>query len=115
MPLAASALGTTLFAKPQAADQSNPMLRNHLVLVAMMCVVADAHAVGPKVHVVVGSDAPRLEQFAAKELAAQLLQLFEAQVTLTDKILVGADHVILLGNPTTNPAIQKLAGTSWPK
>lgn len=70
------------------------------------------HAGGPKVHVVVGPNAPGLEKFAAKELAAQFQQLFEAQVTISDELPAGAGHLILLGSPVTNPAIPK---AGWPK
>ncbi len=84
-------------------------------LAALFLYHAPLYAGGPKVHVVVGPEAPRLERFAAKELAAQFKQLFEAQVTVTDKTPAGADHLILVGSPATNPAVQKLAGSTWPK
>ncbi len=70
------------------------------------------HAGGPKVHVVVGPNPSRLEQFAAKELAAQLQQLFEAQVTIAETAPAAVDHLILLGSPASNPSIPK---ATWPK
>ena len=70
---------------------------------------------GPRVDVVLGSDAPKLEKFAASELASQFKRLFDAEVHVSDKVPAVNDHVILLGSPATNPTIKKLAGDNWPK
>lgn len=90
------------------------MLRTSFVVTFVFFLAGEATANGPKVHVVVGPQAPKLEQFAAKELKTQLQQLFDADVIVTDKTPATAEHLVLLGSPTTNPAMQKLAG-KWPK
>jgi hypothetical protein len=74
-----------------------------------------AVAAGPRVDVVIGPEAPRLEKFAARELAGQLQQLFDAQVQIADRVPAGTGHLILLGSPSTNPALKEAAGDRWPK
>jgi hypothetical protein len=69
---------------------------------------------GPRVDVVTGPDAPRLERFAAAELAGQFKQLFDAEVHLSHKIPPQSGHLILLGSPATNPAVKAAAGDRWP-
>lgn len=76
---------------------------------------AGAEVAGPKFQIVVGSEAPRLEKFAAQELAEQLKQLFEAEVKVSEKVPAGADRLILIGSPDTNPAVKAFAGNNWPK
>lgn len=70
---------------------------------------------GPGVHVVMQDDAPPLEQLAAKELAAQWKQLFDAEVQIGPKAGPDAAAMILLGSPTTNPAVKAAIGDQWPK
>ncbi len=70
---------------------------------------------GPKIGVVVGPKAPKLEQLAAEELAAQLKELFEAEVAVVDNIPANVEHLILVGSPATNPAVAKAVGEKWPK
>jgi hypothetical protein len=65
--------------------------------------------------VVVGPEAPRLERFAAQELAGQFKQLFDAEVVIADKVPKEAHHLILIGSPTTNPVVKTAAGEHWPK
>jgi len=72
-----------------------------------------AHA-GPAVQIIVGPEAPRLERFAAEEMAGQFKQLFEADVTVASKATADAKHVVLIGSPTTNPAVKNAAGDRWP-
>src|SRR5262245_45058827 len=74
-----------------------------------------AQRAGPRVDVVIGPEAPRLERFAAQELAAQLKQLFDAEVRVHPAPPQGAVHAILLGSPATNPAVKAAAGERWPK
>ena len=85
-----------------------------LALVTLLLAVSPAVA-GPKVGVVVGTDAPKLERFAADELAAQLKQLFDAEVTVGDKVPDGVDHFVLVGSPKTNATVAKAVGEKWPK
>src|SRR5262245_27310585 len=91
------------------------MARTCLTCIACFLVAGEALAGGPKVDVVGRADAPELEHFAARELAAQFQQLFEAQVTIRYKLPASAEHLILLGSPETNPAIKNVAAASWPK
>lgn len=70
---------------------------------------------GPKIGVVVGPDAPKLERLAADEIAAQFKQLFAAESIIQSKVPDGVEHVILVGSPTTNPAVKEILGDRWPK
>ncbi len=73
-----------------------------------ICVKAD----GPSVTVVTGPSAPKLELYAAKELAGQFRKLFQAKVNITESVPEGAKNIILIGSPTTNSAITK---KDWPE
>jgi hypothetical protein len=82
--------------------------------VALLCLLAANVALaGPRVDVVVGGDAPELEKFAAQELAGQFQRLFDANVRIDSKVPEGADGLIYVGSPATNPAIQALR-MEWP-
>lgn len=70
---------------------------------------------GPRVAVVMQDDAPPLEKHAAKELAAQWKQLFDADVQIGSTPAADAVATILLGSPTTNPAVKSALGDKWPK
>ena len=70
---------------------------------------------GSSVEVVLGPNAPRLEQFAAEELKGYLQRLFQADVRLSNRRTGDAKHVILLGSPATNPAVRSAMGAQWPK
>lgn len=92
------------------------MTRLSLVLAAVAVFLWAAWATaGPKMDVVVGPDAPRLERFAAQELTAQLKQLFEADVTVSEKLPAKSPNLILVGSPLTNPAVKEVVGERWPK
>lgn len=68
------------------------------------------------VHIVVGKNAPRLENFAAEELAGQLPQVFEdVTAAVVGKIPDGATHVVLIGSPTTSDHVKAAARQKWPK
>lgn len=90
-----------------------------LFVIAGACLVSEA-AAGPRVDVVVGASAPKLERFASDELAGQFKRLFDADVRIGDAIPPAADKgeadavLILLGSPATNPAIKAL-GAAFPK
>jgi hypothetical protein len=92
------------------------MKRLPVALAATLLILVGGRTLaGPKVDIVVGPKAPALERLAAKELAGLLRRLFEAEVTVTDKMPAKAGHRILLGSPKTNPAVGKAAGKGWPK
>ncbi|MSR59949.1 MAG: hypothetical protein EXS05_20310 [Planctomycetaceae bacterium] len=69
---------------------------------------------GPKVHVVVGKEAPKLERFTADELAGQFRKLFDAEVVIDQAIPDGGGALILVGNPFANPALKAITA-DWPK
>ena len=68
-----------------------------------------------QVYVVVGKDAPKLEQFAAEELQQQLQKLFDAEVTILNTVPEDDEVYVLLGSPQTNPALKAAVGDAWPK
>lgn len=70
---------------------------------------------GPRVAVVMQDDAPALEKHAANELAAQWKQLFDADVQIGSTPATDVVATILLGSPTTNPAVKTALGDKWPK
>ena len=68
----------------------------------------------PQIDVVVGPKSSELERHAARELSEQLTKLFDANVTVHTAIPAEARHVILVGNPASNPAVREHGG-DWPK
>ena len=83
-------------------------MRN-ILLVFLLALPAYA---GPSVKVVVGPQPAPLEELAAREVARQLKQLFDAEVSFTKEADVDGPAV-LIGNPDTNPAIGRLM--KWPR
>ena len=67
------------------------------------------------VDVVIGADAPPLEQLAAQELADQFRRLFAAQVTVGAEPRGGDRPRVLIGSPRTNPAVREAVGDRWPQ
>ena len=70
---------------------------------------------GPHIDIVVGPDAPKLERFAAEELAAQLTRLYGAEAAVVEKAPQDDAPLVLVGSPATNPAVKQAAGENWPK
>ncbi|HVW37157.1 MAG TPA: alpha-glucuronidase family glycosyl hydrolase, partial [Pirellulales bacterium] len=70
---------------------------------------------GPHVDIIVGPQAPKLERFAAEELAAQLTKLYAAEAAVVEKAPAGDAPLVLVGSPMTNPAVKQAAGDGWPK
>lgn len=85
------------------------------ILLAILFSSAPCHAAGPSIPVVLGPNAHRLERRAAEELAGQLRQLFDADVTVGEKVPIHSERLILLGQPDSNPSLKSFAGTRWPK
>lgn len=90
------------------------MHRPFASLVALL-LAPSAILAGPTVAVVVGPAAPKLERYAADETAALFKKLFTADATVTATIPGGTDPVVLVGSPSTNPAIRDAIGGAWPK
>jgi len=83
--------------------------------VALLFVLsANVALAGHRVDVVVGTDAPELERFAAEELAGQFKRLFDAEVRIGDKVPEDANYLIFVGSPATNTEI-KSRRVPWPK
>lgn len=90
-------------------------MRPSLIGWAIAAAVANvAWCAGPRVELVIGSDATKLEQFASRELADQLKRLFDAETSIVSAA-TKSEHTILLGSPTTNPAVREMVGSQWPK
>jgi hypothetical protein len=70
---------------------------------------------GPHVDLVVGPQAPKLERFAAEEIAAQLAKLYGADTAVVDRAPDGDMPLVLIGSPATNPAVKQAVGEKWPK
>lgn len=85
------------------------MLKAFLLVIFL---AAGSVAAGPKVTLVVSAQAPELEKFAAAELSSQLKALFAAEVTKAATPPAEDAQVVLVGSPTTNPAI---TAAWWPK
>ena len=69
----------------------------------------------PPVSVVLGRDAPELEQFAAAELCRYLDSLYAIKVKPAAAPAKSAEVILLLGSPQTNPAVRIALGVDgWP-
>lgn len=95
-----------------------PLLAIVLIVASMaeaaLCSPAVAAGADVRVDVVVGAGAPELEQLAARELALQFERLFDAKIATGNSVPEGATHVVLIGSPKTNPAVNQAAGSRWP-
>ena len=78
------------------------------------CLLMTTSAVAAEVSVVVGRQAPKLERFAAAELASQFQRLFAAETAVVTQP-PKQGHVVYIGSPTTNPHVKQLSGFSWPQ
>ena len=65
----------------------------------------------PAITIVIGTQAPELERFAARELRAMLERLFRIEASLATRPGEGDAPLILVGSPQTNPLMAPL---KWP-
>ncbi len=66
--------------------------------------------------IVLGPEAPELEDFAANELRRYLRELYGLQAELIRTPAIGSDLTIVLGNPETNPAFKQISDRfAWPQ
>lgn len=90
-----------------------------LSVASLLFVVAaapDSPHAADRVSVVVGTDAPPLERYAADELARQFADLFDDVDPAVDAVPHDdAAQVILIGNPETNLRIGELEEFDWPQ
>lgn len=84
------------------------------VVVCLFALALRPAAAAEHVDVVVGAQAPKLEKFAADELASQFQRLFGIEATVKNAVPADATHLVLIGSPASNPAVQRLAGGQWP-
>ena len=66
----------------------------------------------PQVDVVVGSAAPELERFAARELCDYLAKLYGIRAYPARRASGAADAVFLIGSPQTNATAKRAMGSS---
>ena len=88
-------------------------------IAAMLSLIAVllSHSVtaAERIDVIIGSDAPQLEQVAAVDLAKQLPSLFHDVTTVvTDTRTADSKRVILIGSPDTNPLVKHSVDDLWP-
>lgn len=87
----------------------------HTLLVSLCAfLMTNSAFAGPRVDVVIDPAAPKLERFAADELAGQFKKIFDADVHIGETVPADATHVIILGSPATNPAVSAV-GELFPK
>jgi len=72
----------------------------------------NAQPASKKVAVIVGNNAPELENFAASELCRYLDKLFGVRVQPTTDPPGSADAIFLLGSPASNPLIKNFPQVS---
>ena len=72
-------------------------------------------AAAPTVSVVVGSKAPSLELDAAGELTSQWKKVFGVTAGIVRDKAPDTGVAVLVGSPTTNPAVANAIGKAWPK
>jgi hypothetical protein len=83
-----------------------------LIFTAMF--VSPRVGAAPLVTIVVDPQAPKLERFAADELSAIAKRLTGGEARILATLPVGDEPAILVGNPKTNPEIERAVGKQWP-
>ena len=83
-------------------------------LTLILCVATTLDA-RQRVVMLVGPQAPALEQLAASELQLQFQRLFDVEATVSSELPRDNSALLLIGSPTTNPAVKAHAGDQWPE
>ena len=106
----------SFFHRPSASISSLVLLTLALSFPAIGPRNAKAGTAGPPaVNVVLGENAPKLEQFAAAELCRYLDRLYGLKVQPTTAPVKSAEATFIVGGPATNPATRKALGPDgWP-
>lgn len=94
-------------------------MRTCLILMAGLWTAGAPAMVMGQVCVIVGQDAPALEQQAGDELAGYVTRLFKVPVKVvrTGALQAGWPDqaaVLLVGSPATNPLVAAAVGADWP-
>lgn len=86
-------------------------------LTGLLWLSATSVALGAeRVSVVIGTDAPQLERFAADELARQLTDVFsDVAPAVATAPAPDARQVVLIGSPRTNALLKAALGNDWPQ
>ena len=71
---------------------------------------------GPRVDVLMGPDASRLDQYAAQQLCHYLHELFGVNTEPARRSSADAQLALIIGGPANNPAaVRALDGAAWPE
>jgi len=71
---------------------------------------------GPRVDVLMGPDASRLDQYAAQQLCHYLHELFGVNTEPARRSSADAQLALIIGGPANNPAaVRALVGAAWPE
>ncbi len=82
-------------------------------VIALLCMCVPLGA-AELVQIVYAPDAPKLQQYAAKELGGQFERLFEhVQVKVVETLLDLPGAMVFVGSPATNPHVARLF-KDWP-
>ena len=97
-----------------------PMILRFTALACLLVtgIPVDCRAAGSptSIYVIAETDAPPIEQLAAKELAGQFERLFDdVRVVAAGVIPKNAQRFVLIGSPKTNAAVKAVIGEKWPK
>jgi len=89
-------------------------MRLALLIACWLALTSLASAAGPRVHIVLGENAPALERLAAEQLAGQLQRLYQADVQTALTAPADGPHVILVASPKSSTQVRESA-SGWPK
>ena len=88
------------------------------VVLGLLLLQAEAQGIEktylPELVIVVDEEAPELERFAAGELRSMLERLFQVDARIEAGPHEGQAALILVGSPSTNPALARVVGRNWP-
>jgi hypothetical protein len=94
---------------------SRTLPRTFVLVVVGLALQVDLVAAASKVDIVLGRSAPKLEQFAAEQIAEQLGKLYGAQAAISLNVPPGDAPLVLVGSPATNPTVKAAVGGDWPE
>jgi hypothetical protein len=81
----------------------------------LLAAAQQTFATGPRVDIVIGEKAPALEKRVAEDIAADLKEVYDAEVKIATAAPEGAENVIFVGSPETNEQTKKQIAENWPK
>ena len=91
-------------------------MKTFVAIVGLALWVETALAAPPQVSVIVGERASQLEKFAASQLCHYVEILYGQSVSPVSEAQPQAEIHLLIGTPTTNPAVAAaLGGSKWPR